>query len=96
MTIDIDKYAQIIVDGLVSADQQIPSDDVEFVSAQLYSFSLAVIAAEREACAQVAESFIPSGFTSDGKAGNTYATARDDRARTIAAAIRARSEGGQG
>ena len=41
---------------------------------------------EREACAQIAESFIPSGFT-----GN-YGIARDDRARTIAHAIRARSE----
>lgn len=45
-------------------------------------------ATERERCAQVAEGFIPSGFTSDGKAGNTYAVARDDRARVIAAAIR--------
>lgn len=49
----------------------------------------AAVAAERERCAQIAERFIPSGFTSDGKAGNSYAVARDDRARTIAAAIRA-------
>lgn len=48
----------------------------------------AAIADERERCAQIAESFIPSGFTGDGKAGDTYAIARDDRARTIAAAIR--------
>jgi hypothetical protein len=47
------------------------------------------VEAERERCARIAESFIPSGFTSDGKAGNTYAVARDDRARSIAAAIRA-------
>lgn len=47
------------------------------------------VLAERERCAKVAESFIPSGFTSEGKAGDTYAIARDDRARTIAAVIRA-------
>lgn len=49
-----------------------------------------LIGAETEACAQIAESFIPSGFTGHGKAGNTYAVARDDRARTIATAIRER------
>lgn len=43
---------------------------------------------ERERCAKIAESFIPSGFTSEGKAGNSYAVARDDRARVIAAKIR--------
>ncbi len=40
------------------------------------------IMAERERCAQIAESFIPSGFT------GTHGVARDDRARTIASAIR--------
>ncbi len=38
--------------------------------------------AERERCARIAESFIPSGFS------GTYGTARNDRARTIADAIR--------
>lgn len=60
-------------------------------------------AAEREACARVAEGFIPSGFR-DGSLerheGQTYhklplgdiiGIARDDRARVIAGAIRARS-----
>lgn len=46
------------------------------------------ILAERERCAKVAESFIPSGFGSSGKAGDSYAVARDDRARAIAAKIR--------
>lgn len=55
----------------------------------------AAVEEERESCARAAESFIPSGFTSDGKAGNTYAVARDDRARTIAAAIRARAKEAQ-
>jgi hypothetical protein len=50
----------------------------------------AAVKEERAACALVAESCIPSGFTGTGKAGNTYAIARDDRARTIATAIRAR------
>jgi len=40
------------------------------------------VMAERERCAQIAESFIPSGF-----AGN-FGIARDDRARTIATVIR--------
>lgn len=40
------------------------------------------VMAERERCAQVAESFIPSGFS-----GN-FGIARDDRARTIAIVIR--------
>jgi hypothetical protein len=40
------------------------------------------IKAERERCAKIAEGFIPSGFPGH------YGTARDDRARTIAAAIR--------
>lgn len=40
------------------------------------------ILVERERCAQIAEGFIPSGFS--GGIG----VARDDRARTIAAAIR--------
>ena len=39
---------------------------------------------EREACAQLAESFIPSGFV------GPFGTARDDRARVIARAIRNR------
>jgi hypothetical protein len=41
---------------------------------------------ERERCAQVAESFIPSGFTGD------VGVARDDRARVIAHAIRNRKD----
>jgi hypothetical protein len=48
----------------------------------------AAILAERERCAKIAEHLIPSGFTGEGKAGNSYAVARDDRARTIAALIR--------
>lgn len=40
------------------------------------------VMAERERCAQIAESFIPSGFP--GGIG----VARDDRARTIAISIR--------
>lgn len=51
------------------------------------------ILAERERCAQIAESFIPSGFTGEGKVGNSYAVARDDRARVIAAAIRGSAVG---
>lgn len=43
---------------------------------------------ERERCAQIAESFIPSGFRGKGKAGNMIGIARDDRARVIADAIR--------
>jgi hypothetical protein len=46
----------------------------------------AAILAERERCAKVAESFIPSGF------GKPFGTARDDRARTIAAKIREGSD----
>lgn len=42
----------------------------------------AAVLAERERCAQVAESFIPSGFE------GSFGVARDDRARTIAAKIR--------
>jgi hypothetical protein len=42
----------------------------------------AAVLAERERCAKVAESFIPSGFE------GSFGTARDDRARTIADAIR--------
>lgn len=38
--------------------------------------------AERDRCARIAESFIPSGFS------GTHGTARNDRARTIADAIR--------
>lgn len=58
------------------------------------SFERAVydaILVERERCAQIAESFIPSGFRGPGKCGDHIGIARDDRARTIAAAIR-RSE----
>lgn len=44
------------------------------------------IMAERERCAKIAESFIPSGFT------GTFGVARDDRARTIAHAIRNQQE----
>lgn len=44
------------------------------------------VLAERERCAQIAESFIPSGFP-----GN-FGIARDDRARTIAAAIRRQAD----
>lgn len=54
---------------------------------------------EREACAQVAESFIPSGFRDGTRGGELFGIARDDRARTIAAAIRARAaqaRGGEG
>lgn len=44
---------------------------------------------ERERCAQIAESFIPSGFRGgDGKLADAIGIARDDRARTIAHAIR--------
>lgn len=51
------------------------------------------ILAERERCAQVAESFIPSGFRGgDGKLADAIGIARDDRARTIAHAIRGRAE----
>lgn len=42
----------------------------------------AAVPTERERCAQIAEAFIPSMFP------GTYGVARDDRARTIAAAIR--------
>jgi hypothetical protein len=45
----------------------------------------AAVRAERERCAQIAEGFIPSGF--EGHIG----VGRDDRARTIAAAIRRES-----
>ncbi len=40
------------------------------------------VLAERERCAQIAESFIPSGFP------GAFGVARDDRARTIAIRIR--------
>lgn len=52
-----------------------------YIDCQLETMCNAVTA-ERERCAQVAESFIPSGFP--GGIG----VARDDRARTIATAIR--------
>ncbi len=54
---------------------------------ELFLMVKGAVQSERERCAEVAESFIPSGFTSNGKAGNTYAVARDDRARVIAFAI---------
>jgi hypothetical protein len=43
---------------------------------------------QKERDAKIAEGFIPSGFTGTGKAGNSYAIARDDRARSIAWEIR--------
>lgn len=65
--------------------------DYELDGAILAAFEEVAQKTERETlerAAQAAESFIPSGFASTGKAGNTYAVARDDRARTIAYAIR--------
>jgi hypothetical protein len=47
------------------------------------------LAAERERCAKVAESLIPSGFR--GGKGPDIGVARDDHARTIAHAIRSSS-----
>ena len=55
---------------------------------ELFLMVKGAVLLERERCATIAESMIPSGFTSTGKAGNTYAVARDDRARTIAYRIR--------
>lgn len=47
---------------------------------------------ERERCARIAESFIPSGFTGTHPVvRDALAIARDDRARTIAQAIRERT-----
>lgn len=48
-------------------------------------------AAERDACAAIADAFIPSGFRDGSRSGELFGIARDDRARTIAAAIRARA-----
>lgn len=64
---------------------------LQIVAAQAQAVERAIqaaVLAERERCAKVAESFIPSGFEGEGRAGNSYAVARDDRARTIADAIR--------
>jgi hypothetical protein len=47
-----------------------------------------LLSRQREMDAKIAEGFIPSGFTGTGKAGNNYAIARDDRARSIAWQIR--------
>lgn len=46
------------------------------------------VLAERERCALIAESFIPSGFRDGSRSGQLFGIARDDRARTIATVIR--------
>ena len=47
------------------------------------------VIAERKRCAQIARSFIPSGFRDGTREGDNIAIARDDRAQTIAQAIEA-------
>jgi hypothetical protein len=88
-----EERAQKTVEALVSANEDcfdryakmfFEKDAMAWIVADIQ----AAIVEERERCAKIAESFIPSGFTGDGKAGDTYAVARDDRARTIATAIR--------
>lgn len=65
-------------------------EDIPALVAELERLRTALLA-EREACAQIAESFIPSGFRGgDHLLGDAIGIARDDRARTIADAIRQR------
>lgn len=93
LPIDIDQLATVIAcAGDLFDELPDPENEGGYYEALNYSRLQRRIAeaiyAERERCARIAESFIPSGFTGDGKAGDTYAIARDDRARTIAVAIR--------
>ena len=57
----------------------------------VYNAVRAAVLAERLACIEIAESFIPSGFRDGTKGGDLVGIARDDRARTIAEAIRQRT-----
>jgi hypothetical protein len=65
---------------------------IPLIAAALRDYGDARAAEERERCASIAESFIPSGFRGATKLGNAFGVARDDRARVIAAAIRANAD----
>lgn len=78
-----EEYARILWSNFTKA--------IDFLELQ-HAFEVAIhtaIMAERERCAKIAESFIPSGFREgEGKGAEWIGIARDDRARTIAHAIR--------
>jgi len=84
--------------SIMEADTEVAatygSEDETVARAQMIVGLRSALLAEREACAQVAESFIPSGFRGGNHPflGDAFGIARDDRARTIAHAIRQRAD----
>lgn len=87
MANDISSHIAIAIDWCPAFDEAHPLHTTCAACKPLAAEIATALEKERERCAQVAESFIPSGFR--GGRGPDIGVARDDRARTIATAIRA-------